>query len=122
MDLMTNGLYKKEPEPAGFKASWRAKDSKGLLVELDNLRFGDEDYFPATLGDGKIKVAIEGVRRIDIEKKDSSYIARITHKDGLELNVSIKDDLLLSGCTKLGEYSVPMIKISEIAAFSAPHA
>ena len=115
-DVMANGLLKREAANTKPKKSWHVKDQAGSTIALDNLRFDNNDFLPAALGEGQLNVTLENVKSVGVEENNKLYFATITHSDGDKLTLSINGDLLVSGNSKLGTYRAPIRKISEIVA------
>jgi AcrR family transcriptional regulator/predicted DNA-binding transcriptional regulator AlpA len=118
LDFMAKGLLREDSARMKSKVRWNAKDLKGLTIVLDNLQFGENDYLPATLGEGQLDLTVDNVKSICIEEGGGLYLAHVTHQDGETITVSINGDLLVSGHSKLGAYSLTIKKLSELLSFS----
>jgi len=113
LDFVANGILKRT-SPEDRSPVWTVKDLKGCNVVLENLRFGDDEHLTAVLGEGQIHVSMENVQSILIRKNGKQYNALLAHNDGEKATVLIDGNLLVSGRSKLGPYSITMSKLSEI--------
>jgi AcrR family transcriptional regulator len=116
LDIIRNGLLvAKQEEDTGQDSEWVVTDSKGLTVGLKDIRFGQNTYFPGMLGEGEVKVPIEYLERIRLQKIGGITSARVTVRDGEQIVLSVDETLAVSGSTNYGEYNVPLAKIGAIS-------
>jgi AcrR family transcriptional regulator len=112
LDIIRKGLLLPKQEGVrGQDHEWAVTDSQGLTVRLKDIRFGQEGFLPGILGEGEIKVPIEYLVRIELQKVDGMRSAVVTGRDGDQVVLGVDETLAVSGNTNFGEYNVPLAKI-----------
>jgi hypothetical protein len=118
LDIIRRGLILpkvEKPDEPDYQCSVR--DSKGLTVRLDNIRFDEKSYLPGIFGHGEICVPMEYVVTIQLQKSGGNQVATVTVRNGKQITLKVDRRLAVSGKTMFGEYNVPLEKISEISIY-----
>jgi len=114
IDFVANGILQKGTAKPEARPSWDVKDLKGFTLALEDLRFDEKDHLHVALGEGRLDISMEDIQSIHILDADGRCTADIIQNDGDRATVSIDRDMVLSGRSRLGPYSIPIHKVSDL--------
>ncbi|MBF0550031.1 MAG: TetR/AcrR family transcriptional regulator, partial [Deltaproteobacteria bacterium] len=94
--------------------SVKITDINGVAIELSEVRFNDSEHFSGKYGDAEIKVEPLQLKAIKVDSSDSRTLARLTAKDGHDLELEIDGDTLIKGYTSFGGLQIAFRKVSQL--------
>ena len=115
LEFTIHGLMAKNDKPAVIDArivyNGIIEDLKGNSIALHGIRFNDQTSIEGKMGDGKLQISADKIRKIDFGKIGDELSADVTMMTGEMITIAIDENMTLSGKSTFGIYSIDAAKI-----------
>jgi AcrR family transcriptional regulator len=122
LDFIGKGVLLSEPERSRKLAKeahyWDIKDCKGNQIILRDVTIGGKTILVGRLGEGELWIQMENVASMTIHEDAPLTSVSVILQNGEKVSLEIDGDLLLSGESRLGEFLLPMKRISQVTSVS----
>jgi len=117
-DFIYNGILARETEgPEKNKPgliSGRITDQKGVTTLLSDIRFDGKSDLLGHLGEAEVNLELDNIDSFIIRRDNAKYLLEIIMKDGQDVILEMKGDILVSGQAPFGKFTVPLKGISTV--------
>jgi AcrR family transcriptional regulator len=110
--LLKNGSSGRKEIESGL-CSGKVTDLSGMISKVGKIRFGDQNYLPAKMGEAEVRIDPGQVKEIRFFQREFSFEAEITSIDGETQIGEVDPNLSLSGQVAIGAFS---IKVKNVAS------
>lgn len=117
-DFVSQGLLKC-PSSTGTEieqvpCSGEVTDLKGVISKVGKIRFGNQNYLPAKMGEAEVRIDPNRVQRLRFHQQDGSFIAEVMGKDGQNQSAEVDGTLVLYGEVPLGEFGIELKSLAGV--------
>ena len=123
LDFIGKGILLSEPERSRKLGTgvhyWVVKDLKGNQIIIKDITIGGKPNIVGKLGEGELWIQLENVASISTQENGPMTSASVTMRNGDQVRLEINGDLLLSGESRFGKFSLPLRRVSQVTLASA---
>jgi AcrR family transcriptional regulator/putative component of toxin-antitoxin plasmid stabilization module len=117
-DLVSHGLLKNgasgTKELESGLSSGEVTDLNGLISKVEKIRFGNQNYLPAKMGEAEVRIDPGQVKEIRFFQRESSFVVELTSIDGETQMAEVDGNLSLSGEVAIGAFSIQLKNIASL--------
>ena len=117
-DILTHGITKHAPSEAlkldPDPCSGEVTDLKGLVTNVRKIRFANETFLPAKIGEAEVRIIPQKIRELRLACQGPSLYAEIRNNDGQTGRAEVDGSLILSGEVTIGEFRIELGNVSSI--------
>ncbi len=120
MDFISHGIMAEEAKlyekPSNNSDSGLIKDLAGNKIQLQDLQFNKNPYIEGMIGEGKLQIKTQKIKRIEIKEntEKATKSATVSLRSGEMIKIIVDGGTTLAGESSFGTYKIQLSKVKKI--------